>query len=477
MFFRKLPAMLALPLMAVAIVLVEIAFGRLTVHDLMTSVIADGALRLADAMIISLFGGMLSYYMQKTGVAESFVRRGAELSGDNPWVVAVSMLAMIALLFTTISGLGAVIMVGTIVLPILASIGLREHVSAGIMLFGISLGGLLNATNWTIYKSVLGLEGEVVYSFALMVFAIVALVALLFVTVELWRARTIRLQARALSLSVGIVVAVILALWSFYELSEGFDITPVKTIARSVTSVVSIGILFYALFDAWRNRGLVHPPQVRWYAYLIPIVPLLLILVYDVPFVAAFMCGLIYALIATYRRGVLNVLTRSLVEGSASVIPAVVLMLGIGILLSAILGPTRTGPGQYWYEAVAVREWPVIVDMKPLLEMIVPDSFFSYVFTFSILGPLALYRGPLNVWGLGYGVGGILLATGVPAGAVMGILMSLGIIQGVSDPTNTANVWIANEVRVDVNTILWRTLPYSWLVALGGLIVAGIRFF
>jgi hypothetical protein len=210
---------------------------------------------------------------------------------------------------------------------------------------------------------------------------------------------------------------------------------------------------------------------------LIPIVPLLLILVYDVPFIAAFMCGLLYALIATYRRGILNVTTRSLVEGSASVIPAVVLMVGIGMLLSAILGPTRTGPGQYWYEAVAVREWPVIVDMKPLLEMIVPHSFLSYVFTFSLLGPLALYRGPLNVWGLGYGVGGILLATGVPAGAVMGILMSLGIIQGVSDPTNTANVWIANEVRLDVNTILWRTLPYSWLVAIGGLIVAGIRFF
>ncbi len=478
MFFRKLPAMLALPLMAVAIVSVEIAFGRLTVNDLLTAVIADGALRLADPMIISLFGGMLSYYMQKTGVAESFVRRGAELSGDNPWIVAVCMLAMIALLFTTIGGLGAVIMVGTIVLPILASIGLREHVSAGIMLFGISLGGLLNATNWTIYKSVLGLKGEVVSSFALMVFAVVALVSLLFVTIELWRSRTIRLSgARVFSFLVGIVVVLMLALWSLSEMSEAFDITPLKTIAKSIVSVASLGIVVYALSDAVRARHSMDRPQVRWYAYLIPIVPLLLILVYDVPFVAAFMCGLMYALIATYRRGILNVTTRSLVEGSASVIPAVVLMIGIGMLLSAILGPTYTGPGQYWYDGDALREWPVLVDMKPLLETIVPESFLSYVLTFSLLGPLALYRGPLNVWGLGYGVGGILLATGVPAGAVMGILMSLGIIQGVSDPTNTANVWIANEVRLDVNTILRRTLPYSWLVAVGGLIVAGIRFF
>ncbi|MBE0558734.1 MAG: citrate transporter, partial [Proteobacteria bacterium] len=102
--------------------------------------------------------------------------------------------------------------------------------------------------------------------------------------------------------------------------------------------------------------------------------------------------------------------------------------------------------------------------------------FLGYVLVFTLLGPLALYRGPLNVWGLGYGVGGVLLATGVPAGAVMGILMSLGIIQGVSDPTNTQNVWIANEVRLDVNVILWRTLPYSWIAAALGLVIAGIRF-
>ena len=71
------------------------------------------------------------------------------------------------------------------------------------------------------------------------------------------------------------------------------------------------------------------------------------------------------------------------------------------------------------------------------------------------------------MWGLGYGVGGVLLATGVPAGAVMGVLMSLGMIQGISDPTNTANVWMANEVRLDVTTLMWRTLPYAWLIALG----------
>jgi hypothetical protein len=166
-------------------------------------------------------------------------------------------------------------------------------------------------------------------------------------------------------------------------------------------------------------------------------------------------------------------------------------MIGIGMLISAILGPTRTGPGKSWYEwetaaanqvsnasaGSVEREWPVTADMRPLVESIVPRSKLTYVLIFTLLGPLALYRGPLNIWGLGYGVGGVLLATGVPAGAIMGILMSLGIIQGVSDPTNTQNVWIANEVRVGVNEILWRTLPYAWVVAFLGLVAASLRFY
>ena len=166
-------------------------------------------------------------------------------------------------------------------------------------------------------------------------------------------------------------------------------------------------------------------------------------------------------------------------------------MIGIGMLISAILGPTTTGPGKAWYgntqsavvadgamqESKVEQEWPVTADMRPLIESIVPQSKFTFVLIFALLGPLALYRGPLNIWGLGYGVGGVLLATGVPAGGVMGILMSLGIIQGVSDPTNTQNVWIANELRIGVNDILWRTFLYAWSVAVLGLALAALRFY
>jgi len=58
----------------------------------------------------------------------------------------------------------------------------------------------------------------------------------------------------------------------------------------------------------------------------------------------------------------------------------------------------------------------------------------------------------------------------------MGLLLGVGHIQGVSDPTNTQNVWLANEMRIDVHKILWNTIPYTWILALLGLTVSAIMF-
>jgi len=506
MFLRKLPAILALPLMALAIALVEVVAGKLTLDEVGYAVVADGSLRLAEPIVISMIGGMVSLLMQKAGVADRFVRVGAELAGDDPWTVSLITLALVAVLFTTVGGLGAVIMVGTIVLPILASLGLRDYVAGAVVLFGISLGGLVNPNNWAMFTSVLGLEVGTVSSFALQTFLVVGAAAVVFVTVELRLAGRIRLdRGTAASVATGAALLVAAGILVHGALSY-FGTAPCVAALRLLVGgflAAATGCALVQGVGTWRRRTAV----VHWPAYLIPLVPLALILLFSMPFVPAFLLGFAYGVLSTLRRGSLNMTSRAVIEGSQSVVPAVVLMLGIGMLLNAILGPSRTGPARRWYEpkpvgielalaadgdvtsAVATtspappaapdgtRVWPVAKDMEPLLAFAVPTSAWQFVGIFALLAPLALYRGPLNVWGLGYGVGTVLMSMGVPAGAVMGILMSVGTVQGVSDPTNTQNVWVANEVRVDVNTLMWRTLPFTWGAAVVGLLVAGLRFY
>ena len=77
---------------------------------------------------------------------------------------------------------------------------------------------------------------------------------------------------------------------------------------------------------------------------------------------------------------------------------------------------------------------------------------------------------------MGFGIAAVFLASGMNPGAIMGVLLSVGQIQGISDPTNTQNVWLANEMRIDVQKILWNTIPYTWAIAFIGLIIAALLF-
>ena len=67
-------------------------------------------------------------------------------------------------------------------------------------------------------------------------------------------------------------------------------------------------------------------------------------------------------------------------------------------------------------------------------------------------------------------------STVLPAVAVMTAFMSVGQIQSVCDPTNTANVWIGQFVQISPEKILKHTLPYILVfifLALTGMVTLG----
>ena len=210
-----------------------------------------------------------------------------------------------------------------------------------------------------------------------------------------------------------------------------------------------------------------------WYAMLTPIVPLLPVLgfalhnylrpanPFDFPIITAMVFGIVYGLLTARRpaQGRVQLLARSAIDGIGAVAPAVALMLGIGMLVTAVSHP-------------AVQS-----QVQPILARVLPSSPVGYVIVFSLLAPLALYRGPLNLYGMGAGLAAMMAAApGLGPAAVMAALMSVGQVQGVCDPTNTHNVWIANYVGVDVQQLLRRTIVFVWPAAAAGLVVAAALF-
>ncbi len=93
---------------------------------------------MSAAIMAVIFGAWLGQLMNRTGVTETIIKKSAELGGDRPMIVTLVMVVAVAILFTTLAGLGSIIMVGSIVLPILISVGVPAMSAACIFLMAFT---------------------------------------------------------------------------------------------------------------------------------------------------------------------------------------------------------------------------------------------------------------------------------------------------------------------------------------------------
>ena len=384
MIARKLPALLAVPLMALA------TAALAGVHDL-AGILTLGAVKLAPVYATLFFGALLSRVVLSTGIAETLVTYAAEYGGDRPLVLSLLLCAVVAILFTTVTGLGAIIMIGTIVLPVMMTVGVPRATSATLFLLAFGLGYILNIAQWKFYSTVFAVDRGTFQSYAFVLFAVQAVVLVAF---ALTRART----------------------------------------TRDYATKVEPG-------DPPRKR--VGP-----LALITPVLPLVLLRGFGVDAIVGFAVAAIYGVLVTRPRTAIQVLIAAWIRGIEDVAPATILMIGIGMLL------------------VAANTPEVQAAVTPLVAAVAPRSPLAYVLLFGLLSPLALYRGPLNPYGVGIGVYTVLAALHVlPAVALVAAVMAVVQVQNVCDPTNTQNVWVANFTGIGVERITRLTLPWQVGVA------------
>lgn len=407
MITKKLPTILALPLLGVLVAIIAgVPFLKAAEPDgqtIMGYVIGSGASRLASTIIATIFGGMFARVIQKQGISDAIIRKAAELAGDRPYAIAFILTAAIALVFSAIGGAGPVIMVSTIAIPLMLSAGIQPVTAAGLVLFGISTGGLFNVANYQFYVDTIGMDMGLIKS---------------------------------------------------------------ASVVMGVASVVAI--IAYVLINVKRGGGRsfwAMPAQeekknVNIFALLSPLVPIVLVFVFQFTAELSLIVAILYTVLVTNPREIIRVCSSSFVEGIQDVSGVIALMIGIGILLNGV-SATNT---------VAI--------MQPLIGAVMPRNPIVYVIAFTVLSPLALYRGPLNTYGLGSGLANIMLAAGTMSPAAVGnALRATGVVQGVSDPTNTQNVIVADYAKVDVNAILKSTLPYTMFVAFVALVYTAVLYF
>lgn len=402
MYLRAVPAILALPAMA---------FGMMLVVGIplpqIGSLLVTGASSLAPVYVTVMFGALLARVTLDTGIARALVNLAAEYGGESPFVVALVLCAVVALLFTSLSGLGAIIMVGSIVLPIMMTTGVPRTAAATLFLMSFSLGFIFNLTNWKFYTQLFGVVPQQMTSYALVLAGLDAVALVIYAIVAFSRERG------------------------------------------------------YATW-AVRAREPEHP-GVPAVALVTPLLPIVLYFALHLDPALAFIVSAIFGATVAQPRRAIATLVAAAIRGVEDVAAAVLLFVGIGMLLSATSAPQ------------------FVAALAPLVSGGWASNPFAYVAVFGLLSPLVLYRGPLNPFGVGIAIFTVLLSSHALAPvALVAAVMALAAVQNVCDPTNTANVWVANFTGVPIDLITKRTLPFQVAVATAACacaVLAGTQLF
>lgn len=414
MFMRKIPALLALPAMAILIAIL----AQLPIQEILNHIIAQGSLKLTSVYVSVFMGAMMGRVLIQTGIAEEIIKRAAEFGGEKPLVVSFGLMLVTTILFTTLQGLGAIITVGSLVLPIMMSLGIPRKLAGTLFILAFATGFIFNPILFTLYRQLLGLNETEALPTQVSTFAFVLL---------------------------GLMLVMVMA----YALIAA---------KRSGEMLLMTAVSKEELLRRDKNKKV---PNI---ALLTPIIPLVLFFGFSyfglkLDFIAAFIVGSLYGVFTTDWRNAIKTLTSSAIKGIEDGAPAAILMIGIGMLLNALNLPViRTA-------------------LEPLILSLPFHSTLFYIAFFGLLSPLALYRGPLNIFGIGIGLFTIMFGIGVlPPLALLAAIMCVVQVQNVCDPTNTHSVWIANFVGVQVEDFTKETLIPMMIVCISGLIISAIMF-
>jgi hypothetical protein len=198
-------------------------------------------------------------------------------------------------------------------------------------------------------------------------------------------------------------------------------------------------------------------------AMVTPLIPLILVIGFKFPLIPSFLIAIVWAcLMTSWKAGwkrTMNMLTKALFDGFAATAPSATLMIGIGMLLLAINQPL------------------VSAALSPIMKAITPGNAITFMLFFIILAPLCLYRGPLNLWGLGAGIAALMVGLDVlPLNVIMGGFVAVSTMQLLCCPTNTHNVWVTSFTGEEVTSVTKRLILWVWPVVILGVVATVILY-
>lgn len=388
--------------------------GSLSITGFLGNVIADSAKNYGANIITILFGSMFGRVLVETNIARSIVRKTAELGGDKAWLTMVLLSIVTSLICSSVSGLGIVMAIGVVIIPILLSLGIDKKIAVASFILSIGAGAFFNP-GLTQYLTVL---------------------------------------------------------------FEGFDITTstYKTfafIAYGVNMVVTISMSLVLLHRSRRTQAWaadVASPQagqesakdVPWYAMLTPLIPLVLCFGFSMDVIPAMLIAAFVAVLSSggfkSAKTLQETIYRAICDGVSDSA-----MLIAFLIAAAMFNTICTICAPYF---------------QGVIGGIIPRSPLILLIALIILVPSALYRGPLSAYGSGVAIVTILLSSGYFNDQFIFMLFactSFGITL-CACPTQSYTQWTINYTKMVSIDHLKTVFPWCWCMVAVNMIVAYLMF-
>lgn len=408
----KLTFVISLPVLALGIAVIA-GVPWMGDEGILKVVFQDGVVNMSSSYVAVIISAWLGAMMNNTGISKTIIKTAAELGGDKPLLVTILLTVAVSLCYTTVAGLGSVIMIASISVPIMISVGVPSLIAISIFLFSYATGLSLNMANWTYFSSLVDISYDEVKFFSLVLCGLTAVMTLVFILIQFkkegikfaWAAETKQPEAPDLDFKKAPLVS---------------------------------------LFT--------------------PIIPIVLVIAFSFPIIPALFAGIIYCFftVLIFGKGnginkMIGMTTKSAIDGVNDGALGVLSMIVIGMLSKSLTHPIVSG---------------VISDA---IKFIFPSNITLFLLIFAIFAPLALYRGPLNVWGIGAGIATLVAAMGiVPAPIVLCCFIACERMQVIGDPTNSHSVWLANYVGTDTLTLLKKVFFYVWILCALAVAATGV---
>ncbi|MBS1007564.1 gluconate:proton symporter [Leuconostoc suionicum] len=371
--------------------------GLVPFDQVVQKVIAEPALNYGPTIIYIVFGSWFGRVLVDSGIAGSISAQTERVGRKAPIFATILVVLVTALIFSSAYGVGSVIAIGVILIPILLSIGVPKKVA--IPAFTMAIGAPMYI-NVVLFNQIKAFFPSVSFSGKYLIFGLAAM-------------------------GVQLLGVIIFILFNSKSIKNG--------------EIETIGDSKQATFQK------THP-----ITFIIPVLPVALNMFFHWDAIPALLLATIIALLLTGQmksyKGLVAFINKTVSQAINDIS-------GLIIFLMALV----------MFAGAATMNVP---HFKSMIEVILPSSPLVLAIAIGILAPLALFRGPLHVWGAGAATAAVLAATGTFQPIFLLPLLYTASIMAVSiDLTQSWNTWALTYSKLETKEYLKMGIPVMWVVS------------